>query len=222
MDMNSTNGTYHSGERVQVMTLYDGAKVQLGMGTVLRFAHQDLMDERYAQSMYESKTRDALTEAYNKAYFLEAIDREISYAQRHGQTLCLIMFDIDHFKKVNDTYGHQAGDLVLKLVSRAVHRVVRREDIFARYGGEEFAVLLRNTKAEKAFILAERIRRVIEKLEVVHDGRRIPITISLGISNTAKNLQNPDAVIEAADEQLYRAKHAGRNRTEAPMFDDNY
>lgn len=220
MDLNSTNGTYHDGERIQVLTLYDGAKIQLGMGTILRFQHQDVLDERFQQQMYESKTRDPLTEAHNKAYFKEAIDREVAYGQRHQQTLSLVMMDIDHFKKVNDTYGHQAGDLVLKIVASSVMGMIRKEDVFARYGGEEFALILRNTLPEMAVILAERIRRMIEKLEIVHNGRRIPCTMSLGIASMAAGSKlTPDALIEAADQRLYHAKAGGRNRTESPVFD---
>jgi len=219
MDLGSTNGTYHDGERIQVLTLFDGAKIQLGMGTILRFQHQDEHDERFHQHMYESKTRDPLTEAYNKGYFLDAIEREMAYATRHAQPMSLVMMDIDHFKKVNDTYGHQAGDLVLKIIASSVMQIVRKEDVFARYGGEEFALILRNTNAESAFILAERIRRLVEKLEIVHNGRRIPATLSLGISPTHPDRSTSAQLIEAADGLLYKAKGNGRNRTEAPFFD---
>ncbi|MBI2377949.1 MAG: diguanylate cyclase [Deltaproteobacteria bacterium] len=220
MDVGSTNGCYHNGERIQVVTLYDGAKVQIGMNTLLRFELQDPMDRRFQQSLYESKTRDALTEAYNKGFFAEAIEKEIAFALRHKQTLSLIMFDIDFFKKVNDTYGHIAGDHVLKSVARSVHGVIRKEDIFARYGGEEFALLLRNTEPEKAFILAERVRRTIEQLEIVHAGRRIPVTVSLGLSSTLGEDRNTSReLIGAADELLYQAKGRGRNRTESPIFE---
>jgi two-component system, cell cycle response regulator len=219
MDLGSTNGTYHDGERVQVLTLYDGCKIQLGMGTILRFQHQDVIDEKYAQQMYESKTRDALTEAYNKGYFMEAIEREVAYAHRHQQPLSLVMMDLDHFKKINDTYGHQAGDLVLKVVSSSIMAMVRKEDVFARYGGEEFALLLRGTPPEMAFILAERIRRTVEKLEIVHNGRRIPCTLSLGIAYTSNDKMTSTALIEAADQRLYQAKSSGRNRTESALFD---
>lgn len=218
MDLGSTNGTYHDGERVQVLTLFDGAKIQLGMGTILRFQYQDEHDERFHQQMYESKTRDPLTEAYNKGYFLDAIERELAFAQRHQQPMALAMLDIDHFKKVNDTYGHQAGDLVLKAVAQAIMQGLRKEDVFARYGGEEFALILRNTTAESGFILAERVRRVVEKLEIVHNGRRIPVTLSLGLAVVTPEHVTSASLIEAADAMLYQAKSSGRNRVEAPIF----
>jgi len=219
VDLNSTNGTYHDGELIQVRTLRDGDKLQLGMSTILRFQFQDVVDERYHRSMYESKTRDALTGIFNRGYFMEAIEREIAFSTRHAQNLALVIFDIDHFKHVNDTYGHSVGDVALKHLSRAVQDIIRKEDIFARYGGEEFALLLRNTSSEMAFILAERMRRCIERLEIVHDGFRIPITISLGIASTGEELTEVDPLIQVADERLYRAKNGGRNRTEAAVVD---
>ena len=219
VDMNSTNGTYHDGESIQVRTLRDGDKIQLGTGTILRFQFQDVVDERYQRSMYESKTRDPLTGIFNRGYFMEAIEREIAFAGRHGQTLALVLFDIDHFKHVNDTYGHSVGDLTLKRLCLAALDIIRKEDIFARYGGEEFALLLRNTSSEMAFILAERMRRCVERLEIIHDGYRIPITISLGIACTSENFNEVQPLIRVADERLYRAKDGGRNRTEAAVVD---
>jgi two-component system, cell cycle response regulator len=219
VDLNSTNGTYHDGESVQVRTLRDGDKFQLGSGTILRFQFQDVVDERYQKSMYESKTRDALTGIFNRGYFMEAIEREIAFTGRHGQTLALVLFDIDHFKHVNDTYGHSVGDVVLKRLCLAVEEIIRKEDVFARYGGEEFALLLRNTSSEMAFILAERMRRCIERLEIIHDGFRVPITISIGIACTSEDIGEVQPLISIADERLYRAKNGGRNRTEAVVVD---
>ena len=104
-------------------------------------------------------------------------------------------------------------------MANAVTEITRKEDVFARYGGEEFAVLLRDTNSEMAFILGERIRRGVERLEIVHNGRRIPCTVSLGISSTGEALDTASAMISAADERLYRAKNGGRNRTEVAIFD---
>ena len=129
------------------------------------------------------------------------------------------MFDLDHFKKVNDTYGHQAGDLVLRSVAQKVMDTMRKEDIFARYGGEEFALLLRNTDLERGFIVGERVRRCIEDLEVTHNGRRIPCTVSVGVAMLDEAITRPTDLIESADQRLYQAKRKGRNRTEAALFD---
>jgi two-component system, cell cycle response regulator len=219
MDLGSTNGSYHEGERIQVLTLADGAKVQLGTATIIQFRYQDQREMQFHALMQTFKTHDPMTEAYNKRAFMMEIEKEAGFARRHGQPLSLIMFDLDHFKRVNDTYGHQAGDLVLRSVARSVMQTIRKEDIFARYGGEEFALLCRNTTLENCFILSERIRRNIEELEVTHNGRRIPCTVSLGVAALDDSIKNPSDLIEAADQRLYNAKRKGRNRTECGLFD---
>jgi diguanylate cyclase (GGDEF)-like protein len=219
MDLGSTNGTYNEGERIQVLTLIDGSKVQVGTATILQFRYQDQREMQFHALMQTFKTHDPMTEAYNKRAFLTEIEKEAGFAKRHNQPLSLVMFDLDHFKRVNDTYGHQAGDLVLRSVARKVTETIRKEDIFARYGGEEFAILLRNTAIEGAFIIAERIRRAIEDLEVTHNGRRIPCTVSIGLARLDETISRPADLIEAADERLYQAKRKGRNRTEVSLFD---
>jgi two-component system, cell cycle response regulator len=219
MDLGSTNGSYNEGERIQVLTLLDGSKVQVGTATILQFRYQDQREMQFHALMQTFKTHDPMTEAYNKRAFLTEIEKEAGFAKRHNQPLSLVMFDLDHFKRVNDTYGHQAGDLVLRSVARKVTETIRKEDIFARYGGEEFAILLRNTAIEGAFIIAERIRRAIEDLEVTHNGRRIPCTVSIGIARLDETIVRPADLIEAADERLYQAKRKGRNRTEVALFD---
>jgi diguanylate cyclase (GGDEF)-like protein len=219
IDLGSTNGTYNEGERIQVLTLEDGAKIQVGTATILQFRYQDQREMQFHALMQTFKTHDPMTEAYNKRAFLTEIEREAAFTKRHNQLLTLVMFDLDHFKRVNDTYGHQGGDLVLRAIARRVTEMIRKEDIFARYGGEEFALLLRATDIEGAFIIAERLRRAVEDLEVTHNGRRIPCTISLGIAKLEGEIMRATDLIGAADERLYQAKRKGRNRTEAALFD---
>ena len=150
---------------------------------------------------------------------MEAIEREVAFATRHHHTLSLVMFDIDHFKQVNDNFGHSMGDAALQKLCIGIQDIIRKEDIFARYGGEEFALLLRNTSSEMAFILAERMRRSAEKLDLRHEDQEVPITISLGISSTSEAISTAKELITTADQRLYRAKHGGRNRTEAQVVD---
>lgn len=219
MDLGSTNGTWHEGERVQVMTLEDGAKVQVGTATILQFRYQDQREMQFHALMQTFKTHDPMTEAFNKRAFLMEIEKEAGFARRHSQPLALVMFDLDHFKRVNDTYGHQAGDLVIRSVAKTVMETKRKEDIFARYGGEEFALLLRNTDLADSFIVGERVRRAIEQLEVIHNGRRIPCTVSVGVATLDNEPMTPSDLIEKADERLYMAKKKGRNRTESALFD---
>ncbi|MBK8009854.1 MAG: diguanylate cyclase [Deltaproteobacteria bacterium] len=219
MDLGSTNGTYHEGERIQVLTLEDGARIQVGTATILQFRYQDQREMQFHALMQTFKTHDPMTEAYNKRAFMMEVEKELGFARRHQQPMSVIMLDLDHFKRVNDTYGHQAGDLVLRSVAQCVMETIRKEDLFARYGGEEFSILLRNTAIERAFVTAERVRRNIEELEVTHNGRRIPCTVSVGVAELVEETVRPTDLIEAADERLYMAKRRGRNRTEASLFD---
>ncbi len=219
IDLGSTNGTYHDGERIQVLTLHDGAKLQVGTATILQFRYQDQREVQFHSLMQNFKTHDALTETYNKRAFLAELEKEVGFARRHRLPLALIMFDLDHFKRINDTYGHPAGDHVLRSVARRVAEGLRKEDVLARFGGEEFALLLRNTPLEKAFIVAERLRRAVETLEIRHHDQRIPCTTSVGVAVLGEEVVRPQDLVEAADERLYLAKRRGRNRTESPLFD---
>ena len=215
VDLDSTNGTWCEGKRVASHLLSDGEKVQIGNSTILKFSYQDDLDEAFQRQLYESATRDGLTKLYNKKFFSERMRAEFSYAVRHQTPLTLVMMDIDFFKKVNDTYGHLAGDFVLQRLSQVLLEALRSEDIVARYGGEEFGLILRECPAEHGFLLAERIRRRVEATAFEFNGKRIPVTLSLGCATLlGDGYQLPEALLSAADENLYRAKRAGRNRVE--------
>ena len=216
MDLGSTNGTYLNGAKVTVGQLQDGDKIQIGSNTVVKFSLQDQLEEQYQKNIYEQATRDGLTKIFNKKYFLDTIRKEFAFCLRHRVPLALVMFDVDHFKRVNDTFGHQAGDYVLVRLAQRVGETVRAEDLFARYGGEEFALLLRETDAERAVRCAERCRRAAEVTEFVFNGTPIPVTISLGVTTIFDtDFANPEDMIESADKYLYRAKRGGRNRVDA-------
>ncbi len=219
MDLRSTNGTWHEGEQIQVLTLADGMKLQLGTATILQFRYQDQREVQFHALMQTFKTHDPMTEAFNKRAFMVELEKEVGFARRHGLPLSLVMFDLDHFKKVNDSFGHQAGDNVIRNVARVVQEAKRKEDVFARYGGEEFALLLRNINLEQAFIAGERIRRAVENMEIIHNGQRIPCTVSVGVAVLDEAVEHPQELIERADERLYLAKRKGRNRTESALFD---
>ncbi len=143
VDLNSTNGTFCNGETIETRTLQDGDKIQIGTTTILKFSFQDSVEEDFQRRQYESATRDALTECFNKKYFLERLPNEIAFATRRNKPLSLAMMDIDHFKRINDTFGHPAGDCVLRNVARLMQATVRADDVLARYGGEEFALIMR-------------------------------------------------------------------------------
>jgi diguanylate cyclase (GGDEF)-like protein len=211
-DLSSRNGTFVNGERVETYALRDGDKIQIGTISILKFSYQDAFDEALQKNLYESATRDPLTKIANKKTFADTMERECAYATRHRSALSLLLFDVDHFKKVNDTFGHPAGDYVLHALARTVEKCVRAEDLFARVGGEEFAIVLRDLDDVQAVVCAERVRNIVESTELVHDGKRIPITISIGAATHAPTRATPAALVEAADKLLYRAKQEGRNR----------
>ncbi len=154
--------------------------------------------------------RDPLTNSYNRAALNETLKREVELAHRHKTTVSLIVLDIDHFKTINDTYGHAAGDCLLNGLVECATDSIRRCDMLFRFGGEEFVVLLNNTDAKGAARLAERIRRNVEKEEFVCAGKVIRMTVSAGVASLRP--KDLDATLFArADQALYRAKTAGRN-----------
>lgn len=214
VDLGSRNGTFVNEQRLTgPHVLRDGDKIQIGSTTVLLFSLQDEVEEQFQKSMFEAATRDGLTRVYNKKYFLDALRKEWAFCQRHQSVMSLVMIDVDHFKKVNDTYGHPAGDFVLTRAAQRVSEMLRTEDLIARYGGEEFVMILRGTRLPEAVICAERCRRAIESCEFVFEGTRIRVTISLGVA--ALDLQHhasPEQLIAEADRFLYKAKQDGRNR----------
>ena len=154
---------------------------------------------------------DPLTNCYNRREFNRLVDHNIAGAQRHGKDLSIIMFDIDHFKKVNDTYGHQAGDTVLQTLVQMVMRRIRKGDYLCRFGGEEFVIVLPETKKRSALMLAEQLRQLIAKETIsITDGHKIQITASFGIASLGKYADR-QVLIREADTMLYQAKANGRN-----------
>lgn len=156
---------------------------------------------------------DKLTQLFNRGFWEEQLIGEFERFLRYETTCSVVMLDIDHFKKVNDTYGHQAGDAVIVYVCELIRENLRKTDIAGRYGGEEFGVILQNTDAPAAVNFCERLRESVEKAVVVHDGVEIKFTISLGISQADKEIEDYKAWLEQADTALYASKENGRNQT---------
>ncbi len=216
-DMQSTNGTFVDGKRItQPTALEDGASVQLGLSTVLRFGLTDKAVVEEAKRLYEATVRDRLTGAYNRAFLEERLKSEWAFASRHGTRLSVLFVDADHFKKVNDTYGHAGGDAVLKALAGALMTGLRTEDVVARYGGEEFVILLRGVSPDEVAAAAERIRGQVAGLVIEHDGRTIAVTVSIGVAvhEAGHEAESVEALVARADTALYKAKEAGRNRVE--------
>jgi diguanylate cyclase (GGDEF)-like protein len=217
-DLHSTNGTLVNGTKVVApIALHDGDRIRIGPHAILKFGYQDELEEQMQAKLYDSATRDPLTQAHNRRYFQERLATEWAFAQRHRAACALIAIDADHFKQVNDTWGHPGGDYVLKELVVAMSKVVRKEDLVARIGGEEFMVLARGTNRPAGVALAERIRAAVEQHPFVFEGQPRKVTVSLGVSTSDDlGVEEPDDLVGRADDHLYRAKENGRNRVEPP------
>lgn len=212
-DLNSTNGTFVNGEPVRVRKLSDGDKIQVGTTTILKFGYQDDLEEQFQRKMFESALRDGLTKAFNKKYFEERLESEVAFALRHGTALSLLILDLDHFKRINDTFGHLAGDYVLSTFAGSIMASVRKEDLFARYGGEEFVLISRGLDEEAVRLFGERVRRSVELYPFRYEDRDIPVTVSIGIAALpSAPAQDGRGLVAMADKALYAAKNGGRNR----------
>ena len=213
-DLGSTNGVFVNGRRVERVDLADGDRVQIGPTAVLRFGLVAADEEALARNLFEGSTRDALTRLYNRKYACERLAAEVAYVHRHGTLLSVALFDIDHFKRVNDTFGHPAGDIVLRIVAAQAQKAIRREDVLARYGGEEFLVLVRGIEPRGVGILADRVRKAIERLAIPWESRTLRTTVSGGVASLSEcgPKGTAEELVAMADERLYKAKAAGRNR----------
>ena len=213
VDLQSTNGTWFDGEQVNAHLLRDGDRIQIGSSIVLKFSYQDELEERFQQQLYDAATRDGLTRLYNKRFFLDRLTQDFSYSLRHEQPLTLVLFDVDHFKEINDSLGHPAGDSVLQELAGRVAETLRTEDLLCRYGGDEFAIIMREASAERGALVAERVRRVVANAPFSHEGGTVAVTVSLGVVTLeAANARTPGDLLGEADRRLYEAKQRGRNQ----------
>jgi diguanylate cyclase (GGDEF)-like protein len=205
----------HKIKRIQVPP---GVPIQVGH-SLLKIEYKDEAELELEKNLHRSASIDGLTGIFNRQYFMNRAAEELAYALRHQRSLGVIMIDIDHFKLINDTYGHQMGDFVLNRFASIIKANKRPEDVFARYGGEEFIILPRGDLSKEGMHLhSERFRQTIETSEFAFGETRVRITISLGfhLAMVVDGDQEPsiDEWIGKADEALYRAKDLGRNRTE--------
>jgi diguanylate cyclase (GGDEF)-like protein len=212
VDMQSTNGTFVNDRPATMHKLRDGDYLRVG-NWIFRYLAGGNVEAEYHEEIYRLTIIDAMTGIHNKRFLLEFLDRELARTARHQRPLSLVLLDIDHFKVINDEFGHLAGDAILRELAACIKCAIRKEELLARYGGEEFAIVLPETNRGGAVQMAQRIRELIEKHPFVCDGQTHAITVSLGVVTTMgeENLA-PTDLIRLVDERLYQAKNAGRNR----------
>jgi diguanylate cyclase (GGDEF)-like protein len=210
-DLGSTNGSFVNDERITQKALRDGDMLRFGTA-ILRFLFGSNIEANYHEEIYKMSILDGLTGVHNKRYFLEFLEKEMARSRRHQSSLSLIIFDLDHFKKVNDTHGHLAGDAVLKELGRRLKPEMRREDLLARYGGEEFVCVLVSTSLKRAIDFAEEMRQLVERDHFRTDTVTLPVTVSIGVAELDDTMKSPEELIAKADGHLYTAKRQGRNR----------
>jgi diguanylate cyclase (GGDEF)-like protein len=212
VDLKSTNGTFVNDQRIERAELKDGDLLRTGK-TVLKYLENNLELE-YMQHILSLAAVDSLNGLFNKRHFDEVFGKEVSRADQAQSPLSLIVLDIDHFKQINDRFGHPAGDVVLKHVAEVVKSQIRQGDTLCRVGGEEFALVLPQTPLTLAGQAAELIRTAVEAAVCEVGGTPIPATLSLGVATLAPG-EIPEGLYQRADAQLYAAKHGGRNRVSA-------
>ncbi len=214
-DLGSSNGTLVNDRKVEpneTRTLAKEDMIKLG-NVILKFLPAGQLETIYYGNLGDAANLDGLTKIFNKAYLLEALDVEFKRAKALHTDFSVLFFDLDHFKKINDTFGHDAGDFVLKEFTQLVRvHFLRPKDVFGRYGGEEFVVLLGNTAAAKAAEIAEKIRAAVHAHAFMYEGKRMPVTTSLGVAELNASMESPQTLLKDADKALYSAKQTGRNK----------
>lgn len=212
-DLGSKNGTYVEGHAVERSVLSDGTLVRFGPAASFRFQLLDAREEAALKLLYETSHHDQLTGMYNRRYLDVCLGMELAFATRHKTALSLVLVDIDRFKLVNDTYGHQVGDEVLKHVAALIRQQLRAEDVLARYGGEEFAIVLRDVGSINSAVAAERLRQCVEREPLRSDAGTVSVTLSAGCAalDECERVTRRE-LVALADRRLYEAKRAGRNR----------
>ena len=215
-DVGSTNGTFLNGRRLRPHTpfrLKDGDRLQLGSAVIFKFVRLDPCDEQFQREMFERTVRDGLTGLYNRSFFMNQVGPLAEFGALRGLGLAILMLDIDHFKRINDGFGHDVGDLVLREVANVLRDATRPEDLVARYGGEEFVLALPVAAPDQATERSERIRACLAARRITAGSGVLRVTASLGLAFApADRPRSPNAMITAADHCLYQAKQSGRDR----------
>ncbi len=215
-DLGSTNGTFLNGRRLPENTpipVNDGDRIQFGSTIVVKFVRPDPCEEKFQREMFERSVRDSLTGLFNRGYFLGEVGQLGDRCALRGLGLAIFMIDIDHFKRINDTHGHDQGDKVLREIAGVLRQSMRGDDLIARFGGEEFVAALPVSAPDQAADRAGRIRSNLAARRILVTGCPLTVTVSLGIAYApAGRPRSVSSLIAAADRGLYQAKNSGRDR----------
>jgi len=218
-DMGSLNGTFVDGNRIQgTVVLPSNCRIQLATHLMLQFAAVDELGADAVEKLSNNMLTDPLTGTGNRYHLQQRLDQELNFARRHDTAVGVLLMDLDHFKSVNDNFGHLTGDKVLVEVGATLLEAVRAEDMVFRYGGEEFCVLVRGLDEQHMVALGERIRSLVEALTVRDGPLKVKITISVGVAVQVGAESEEASLLLRADQALYRAKEGGRNRV---VLDEN-
>lgn len=210
-DNESKNGCFINDKKVGECYLRDGDLLRVG-NTIFKFLSRNNIEHAYHEELFRLAKIDGLTEIFNHRHFADSLDNELERAKRYDRELSLLMIDIDHFKKVNDSFGHRAGDYILKGLADIFVKRSRRVDYVCRYGGEEFAIILPEVDVMGAFKFATTLKESVAAHKFKFETDDIAITISIGVSDIMDGIETTEELIETADKRLYLAKKMGRNR----------
>lgn len=210
-DNESKNGCYINEKKVGECYLKDGDLLRIG-NTIFKFLSGNNIEHAYHEELFRLAKIDGLTEIYNQRHFADSLENELERAKRYNRELSLLMIDIDHFKKVNDKFGHRAGDHILKKLADIFVKRSRKVDYVCRYGGEEFSIILPEIDIMGAFRFATTLKESVSGHKFRFENDVIPLTISIGISDIMEGIETTEELIETADRRLYLAKKMGRNR----------
>ena len=210
-DLQSTNGSYVNSKRISETPLKDGDLILIGR-VLFKFINSSVVENRFLGQMYSNATTDFLTGIANRQQIINLLEQEFNRARRYNRPLSILVYDIDRFKEINDTYGHLSGDQMLIESSRIVKDHLRIEDHYGRLGGDEFLIICPETPADNALALGKRIQVVLSKTDFLVKDKVVFFTISVGVATLSPKVSSPDEFSLLADEALYRAKNAGRNQ----------
>jgi len=210
-DNQSTNGSYVNDIRIQSQEIEASARIRIG-NTIMKIEYKKASEVKIENALYNAANTDNLTKILNRHAFMSRAEEEVLSCIQNNERLAIIMCDVDHFKRINDNFGHPAGDRILMDLAEVLQSQMRKNDMLARYGGEEFIMLLRNEETDSIAKLAERTRQKVEQYDFSFEDTQIPTTLSIGVCNrTGIEIHSLSALIKEADNALYQAKNNGRN-----------